>query len=360
MGGMSEFPTMAKAVDRMPQLPYAGVTSNLPNESAAHSLRPNAPPATPDEIHKWRKSSILAPGTISKHPGYADDTDHLRVPVYGKKGDSGTTVQELLTTAPPSYLIERAIAKKEAIYKSSQLEPLGVAMKRGHELPPGLASGQDAFGKGTPHNYAGLSTKTLLAPVEPPENIAEEVREQYKRSHASYAPGEQRRRGYQWNSSGGDLDPAAIRFGKPGDATEHNAIYYALHPTEDPYVPQPAKIIAKSLEDFKEMTVESLGKPRPVGHGDHNVPIPEEGFGMPSKRKGDGDWNARQCLEGEYSLEDQRPDIDLGQTVRPGWRNVPPPDDRSFGVPNVRSDIAAPTVKSVADYQVHTRMRCCS
>jgi len=342
---------VARATDRMPQLPAAGVTKFMANESTAQSMRPEAPPSTPDDMARFRKSTIHAPGTMSKNPGYAEDTDHLRVQVYGKASAEGYGVQDLMQTAPKSYLIERTIEKKEAIYQSSKLEPLGVSRKLGHELPPQLASGQAPFGKGTPHNLFGLSTKVLLAPTEPPENLSEAVREQYKKSHASFAPGEQRRREYQWDTAQGVLDPSQFRFGRQGDATEHNAIYYALHPAQDPYVTQPARIVSKDLEDFKEVTTETLGKPKPVGHGDHPGPVPDDGFGLPSKRKGDGHWNARQCMEGEYSLEAQRPDVDLGQAIRPGWRNLPPPDDRSFGVPNVRTDVRAPRVRSVADHQ---------
>mmetsp|Transcript_10706 Transcript_10706/g.31838 ORF Transcript_10706/g.31838 Transcript_10706/m.31838 type:complete len:427 (+) Transcript_10706:2-1282(+) len=344
-------PAVAKPMDRMPQIPAAGVTMFVPNDSAANSMRPTTPPATPDDIHKWRKSSIHAPGTISKHPGYVDDKDHLRVQMYGKKSDEGIGVQDLMQTAPKSHIIERALEKKEAIYQSSKLEPLGVAMTRGHELPENLANGEMPFGKGTPHNYLGMATKTLLAPVEPPEALSESVREQYKKSHASYAPGEQRRRNYSWNTQEGELDPSVFRFGKPGDATEHNAIYYALHPKEDPFVPNAPTIMSKALEDYKEVTQEQLGKPKPVGHGDPARPAPEDGFGMPSKRKGEDDWNARQCLEGQYTLEMQRPDVDLGCAVRPGWRNIQPEDDRSFGIPNIRTDVRPPVVKSVADHQ---------
>lgn len=351
-GMMWDTAAVARATDRMPHIPPAGVTLFMPNESTARSMRPEPPPPTPDEMAKWRKSSVHAPGVVSKHPGYAGDTGHLRVPVYGKPSDHSHGVADLMQTAPKSHLIESALAKKEAIYHSSKQEPLGVARKLGHELPPQLASGEVPFGKGTPHNYFGLATKTLLAPVEPPENMSEAVREQYKKSHAAYLPGEQKRRNYNWGTGEGGLDPTMVRFGKPGDSSEHNAIYYALHPAQDPYVPQPARIISKELEDFKEVTAEALGKPKTLGHGDYSQPPPEAGFGMPSKRKGDGDWNARQCLEGEYPPEALRPDVDLGQAIRPGWRNIAPPDDRAFGIPNVRTDVPAPLVRSVADHQV--------
>jgi hypothetical protein len=341
----------------MPQIPAAGYTQHKPNDSAANTLRTQVPPPTPDDIAKWRKSTIHAPGSVSKHPGFAEDTDYLSVPVYGKKTDVGYGVEELMQTAPKSYLIEQAIQKREAVYHSAKTEPLGVAARRGHTLPSELEHGHKPFGLGTPHNHFGLATKMLLAPVEPADALSEEVCEQYKKSHASYAPGEQRRRNYDWGGLGGGADPSAVRFGKPASETEYNAIYYALHPAEDPYIPAAPKIIAKALEDYKEVTTEALGRPKPVGHGDYSMAMPAEGFGQPSKRSSANVWNARQCMEGEYTLEQQRPDVDLGQSIRPGWRNLPPPDDRAFGIPNVRTDIREPASRSMADHQVRAMSR---
>ena len=53
---------------------------------------------------------------------------------------------------------------------------------------------------------------------------------------------------------------------------------------------------------------------------------------------------------GNYTAEEQQPDKDLGRSIRPGWRNVGPPQ-RVFGVPSIRSDVPAPALKSVADHQ---------
>jgi hypothetical protein len=41
----------------------------------------------------------------------------------------------------------------------------------------------------------------------------------YKRSHGSYAPGEQRRRDYKWN-----VDPDRTRFGAKGDTIAFNGV----------------------------------------------------------------------------------------------------------------------------------------
>lgn len=341
--------------DTLPHIPPAGLGRGDARESTKVALTPEDRPETPPEMRKWRKSTILAPGQISKHPGYAEDSNHLSVDTYGRKSDEATTLKELLTIAPRSRILEQANARKEMVYLSSKMEPLGAAFKRGHAMPDDLAQGKVPFGKPTPHDYAGLAAKRLLAPVEPMENMSEEVIDRYKKSHGAYYPGEQRHRNYDWHKTPGALNPATHRFGKPGDETEHNAVYFALHPQEDEQINQPPKIVSKALEDFRETATEELGKVKTVGHGDQKLRIPEEGFGMPSTRKGEDDWNARQCLEGDYTIEDQAPDKDLGQSVRPGWRNHHPPDNRAFGVPNVRTDIPVPRVKSIADSQVPWR-----
>jgi hypothetical protein len=86
---------------------------------------------------------------------------------------------------------------------------------------------------------------------------------------------------------------------------------------------------------------------RNLGLGQHPVPG-DHCYGMPSKRF--DDWGARECMMGNYTPDEQQPDPDLGRSLR---RGCAPEEvlvsDRSFGVPNVRSDIRPPRMPSVAD-----------
>lgn len=59
--------------------------------------------------------------------------------------------------------------------------------------------------------------KALIFPTDIDET--EEGLELYKRSHGSYAPGEQRRRNYDWN-----IDPERTRFGAKGDTIAFNGV----------------------------------------------------------------------------------------------------------------------------------------
>lgn len=52
----------------------------------------------------------------------------------------------------------------------------------------------------------------MLCFAQPTENDEEgQAHEKYLKSHADYNPGEQKRRGYDWNSTG--IDPVKHRFG---------------------------------------------------------------------------------------------------------------------------------------------------
>jgi len=83
-----------------------------------------------------------------------------------------------------------------------------------------------------------------------------------------------------------------------------------------------------------------------LGHGVTDVP-PNMVYGMASQAG--PEWGVRECI-GNYTPEEQQPDRDLGRSIRPGWRNMGPPQ-RVFGVPSIRSDVPAPALKSVADHQ---------
>jgi len=62
------------------------------------------------------------------------------------------------------------------------------------------------------------------------------------------------------------------------------------------------------------------------------------------------EWGVRECI-GNYAPAEQLPDKDLSKSIRPGWRNISVNENRVFGVPSIRSDVPAPSLKSVADHQ---------
>ena len=183
----------------------AGDIASVRNDSAEAALKPAFVPE--GDMHKWRKDAT--PGKICLHPGVADDKVHERVHVYGRVEPVGVKVHEVLNTAPRSHLIEKTLEKKEGIYLSHRREPLGTAYTRGHQLPQHIVD--TGFGYPTPQDVSGEQSKELLHPPEKLEPSSEH--ELYVKSHADYAPGEQRHRNYNWVDKHGDIDPARFNFG---------------------------------------------------------------------------------------------------------------------------------------------------
>ena len=334
----------AHPFDSTPHLPAAGVGGEASEETAEKILKPdiyNPEGAVPEHMKKWRKDTM--PGKICLHPGVADDADHQRLDVYGRAEPVGVKVHEVLNTAPKSYLIEKNVEKKESIYLSHKREPLGKPYVRGHDLPGPFAAGQVGFGRPTPQDVAGTQSKHLLHPDE--RLIPEAERQLYVKSHANYDPGEQRRRGYSWVDKEGPIDPANFRFGGAVKDGEKLGVAKAINPALDPEWKRPPVVVEKLLEDFRVVSTEGLGQVKNLGYG--TTAPSNHVFGMPSQAG--PEWGVRECI-GNYTEEEQQPDKDLGRSIRPGWRNVGPPQ-RVFGVPSIRSDVPAPALKSVADHQ---------
>ena len=107
-------------------------------------------------------------------------------------------------------------------------------------------------------------------------------------------------------------------------------------------------IVKKTVEDFKAVTNDPLGKPKNLGQG--KPPVPSNFvFGM-RNAVGSDNWNAAMCLKGEPTQKELQPDKDLGKSIKQGTiRNVD--TNRVFGVPTIRTDIPFKEKRSVADYQ---------
>ena len=51
------------------------------------------------------------------------------------------------------------------------------------------------------------------------------------------------------------------------------------------------------------------------------------------------EWGAGDCINGNYTYNQQLPDQDLGRSVTVGWRNMSL-SDRAYGCPSVRKDVS--------------------
>eukprot|EP00752_Nemacystus_decipiens_P012830 g11362.t1 len=212
----------------------------------------------------------------------------------------------------------------ERVYRTSKREPLGKGYQRGHQLPRKVKENDFMFGVSSDKSEAA---KTLLYPHPSAADMAEESRR--------CGPGEQRRRGYIW-----DVDIENHRFGRPGSLGSPLCLDNGTEP--------PKRIVSKKLDDFRE-TQDTIGRAKNLGH-DPRDHLGKHVYGKEAVKRGPNEWDARACVEGDYSWAEQQPDNDLGKSITPGFRNAIA-EGRAFGVPSIRSDIQPYAQRSVADTQ---------
>ena len=124
--------------------------------------------------------------------------------------------------------------------------------------------------------------KNVVFPTDVlPDSDVGQAHDLYVKTHGAYNPGEQRRRQYDWPSTG--LNPATHSFGAVDKDNYQQGVKKALQPALDQTLPQPAKVSNKIYEDFKAQATDYLGKPRKLGAGDRPLP-PDHVYGLPSLR----------------------------------------------------------------------------
>ncbi|KAE8904514.1 hypothetical protein PF005_g2777 [Phytophthora fragariae] len=322
----------------------AGTEPEPQRDTTAHCLTFQTRPRTPEDVRRFRKSYFSEPGSRIAHPGLINDLKKINpMTKFGLVTTGSEHVPEMLVSGPTTEYQRINLAKLEANYSSHKREPLGKTYSRGHKLPAHMQRPEFAFGmSGT----FGESAKELLYPSTSARLLnSREEEALYRRSHGSVAPGEQKNRNYQWEAA--NINPAKHRFGvKPVGSTgrEGGEVAVLLNPEMNESVIPPA-VAPQHLEDRRTL-YDHLGKPRHLGAADTDNLPSNHVFGI-TTQDSDSAW---QCIQGEYSPEEQQPDPDLGRAVNHGWRNATA-DARSFGVPTIRSDIPAPARRSIADGQ---------
>ena len=221
-------------------------------------------------------------------------------------------------------------------------EPLGISYNRGHKMPSVITS-DPLYRHGIKSQKGKTAQEVLEMGDLSPEEVAREAI--YVKSHGSYPPGVQKKRNYTWN-----VDPKTATFGDKGKDIAlggmSQAVYDVLHGIGDSSAAYKT-VTSKKYDDFQSMK-DLLGRARNLGHG---LDLPKDHvFGVAAVRRGKNEWDARNCVEGGYSLDEQAPDDDLGTTKTPGFRNATT-ETRRFGTPSVRSDIPKYARRSVADNQ---------
>lgn len=97
-----------------------------------------------------------------------------------------------------------------------------------------------------------------------------------------------------------------------------------------------------------------LGQSKNLGQNSGSRPFDTVyGKASASSRATKGTWGAAQVMRGNYSIDQQMPDDDLGKSITPGFRNVSL-ETRAFGCPSIRTDLPAAAAgmrRSLADSQ---------
>ncbi|KAJ8612265.1 hypothetical protein CTAYLR_002921 [Chrysophaeum taylorii] len=308
----------------------AGTTTQFGKDTARSclTLEDEKAPRTPPAVRRWRKSNFCEPGLRVIHPGLQEDfRDKEHNIRFGKIKIESDHVEDVWQQ--PGTESEYARVKeahKNAVYASERREPLGKSSSR-------VLPGGDAFGKKTTTTDDGAK-KLIYART----NIdARKV--QYVKSHGSFDPGEQLTRNYDWK--GCDLRVHRFGTGNGSHLAFNGAAPGAVAALRRPSDGDPT-LSSTRVQNFKDLH-DKLGRARNLG-----TPAPRDRvFGKPSIRE-DGDWDARTCVQGDYPPAQQAPDLDLGKTLTPGFRNTTT-GTRALGIPTVRSDIPKYGRRSLAD-----------
>ena len=328
------------------QFPYraAGTSDRGGGGSVNECLAFPARPTTPPEYAKYRRSTTLAPGQRSSHYGIADDLKKMNLSsnTYGVQSDRGNgTAGELINHKQLTALQRMNIEKAEKVYVGAAREPLGRSVDRGNKLPTKFTEDNAPFGR--PGNPSMERAKDIIWPSVSEEQILGE--EIYKRSHNNYAPGEQKNRNYKWY-----VDPVTTRFGVGGKNIALNGVSKDVAEVLSGAGETKSIINTKQVEDYRNMG-DMLGKTKNLGQNSAIRPF-DTAYGRSAASGRAGGWSAIQVIKGQYSLEDQMPDRDLGKSITPGFRNISL-EDRAYGCPSIRTDLPRgdPSKRSVSDSQ---------
>ena len=308
------------------------------NSAASCLQEPSDPLSTPDRVRAQSPASCKPPGECSVHLGRLDDP----VPSarFGVRTSKSESAEDVLHTEPSSELLQRQKNNAELVYQSCHFMPLGRARSRGHNVPTDSRFGAPSENSNKPPHET--SAKEVIYPVHS-DSHCQPV------SHERVPPGTQRTRNYDWHSAG--IDPQQIRFGKASSRKVESTADVLQRPEGGCKHGAPARIVSKHLHDIQLATKDRLG--RSQRQPAHEQVADEEGAdppaGVPSVRE--HEFGVYELLTGGVSPEQQQPDETLGRQVPSAATLAEWERNQVFGKPTVRTDVPAPTRRSVANDQ---------
>lgn len=311
------------------------------SEGAKNCLSYETRSSTPPEIRKFRRSTNLEPGKRFQHHGVVDDYKNMNLDdkIYGDTDRSYKIgASDLINHKKMSELEKINVLKSEKTYKRTIREPLGRSPDKRDTLPNKFTVDNQAFGKSTLKSAENVRALLNTYDAKDDDNAGADL---YKRSHGSYAPGEQIKRNYNWN-----IDPDQTRFGCKGDTIAFNGVSSNITAVLND--DNAGKVVNRKNVEELRMMGDILGQTKDLGQGSTLRPA-NMIYGKPPVTKR---YGAADVMRGKYTDMDQLPDKDLGRSITPGFRNVSR-EGRAFGCPSIRNDIPAlpPGKRSLADSQ---------
>ena len=296
--------------DLSPSVIAAGRTEKVVSDVSQCFTTARAPP-TPDYLKPYRKSHTMAVGAHHPmSPARARDPQLPADKVYGATNDYSDSAAKCLTS--PTKVDPNARPHR---YQSEKLEPLGQKREYNWKLPESAENA--TFGKKTNKSE---SAKNVMYP--PGKQEGSPVKE----------AGYQAQRGYNWN-----VNPAQTRFGRAGKPAD--GAHLLEQPMETTIVPSPTKAA-------RELQHAPLGKTLVAGMA---PPIDKTmTFGKTQKVDKTKD-SASYILHGGDAPPKDDPTLGTFSYKSPMLRKAKEQDraqrgeeDRTFGVPSVRSDKPTP------------------
>lgn len=328
--------------DYVPLIRPAGVSTVVPlNDSAGMDVQPEifyAAPPTPIKERRFRRDRV--PGNIHVHHSLKDQKLPGEEFSYGVRGNKGSSTEKCMKAGQKFGIDAYKEGVKERIYESMKKEPLGKPYIRGDPikmLPEGFGNPS-----GEPEDC-----KKVVFPIDMAVKETDDVREQYKKTHNHFEPGERVQRKYNWPM---ETEDPFFRFGvgamhgKPDGSNMKLALNVMA---EDDGQYKSTKMVQKVCEDYRNTVHPKFAVKTHYMQGDIEKKMdPDWAYGVKSITS---DCTARSCILGYYALDEQLPDQDLGRCTKEGRRNVTT-QPRAFGLPSVRTDLEAPPGRrSVAD-----------
>jgi hypothetical protein len=324
--------------DAFPTVKPAGKSINVYEDSTGRNLQPdiNFPiPSTPGSQRKFRKD--FNPGRITTHHGLVNQPLPPKDFAYGSQSSRGEDVAQTFKAGQKFGVAEYLNSRGESLYESNKREPLGKSYVRGHKFHPSTGHPDfEGFGKKSGPCQDG---KEVVFPRDvKPET--EDNHANYVKTHGDFAPGEMYVRKYEWPKE--ITSNPHFRFGiaeqsLPG--RKGNGAKSALNMDLEDDGSQPrTRVVQRTSEDYRHVANDHLAVGKNMMQGKAPVPA-DHSHGI---RCMGTDISAGEAIRGYYARHQQHPDKDLGVCALAGKSGIVHDEDRVFGVPSVRFDLAAP------------------